>query len=291
MPYFIALLASGIALGAVVALVALGFLVLYKATGVINFAHGDLMTLSAYLTVWTIVDLKLPTLLAYLIVLALMAAAGVVLEKLAYAPLRDRPVVVVVISTLGAATVIRGLIALWQGSTPTNVPAPLGNGVWRVFGASIVNQRLIIIGVTCAVVIALMILFLRTSFGRQVRALAADRDTARLQGVQVRRMSMLAFSISAALAGLAGILIAPLGAVDLNLGFGVMLTAFAAAILGGFGSIGGVVVGAIIIGLVQQVVGGYIFTSYSEVLPYVMILIVLAVRPSGLFAGVSGARL
>jgi branched-chain amino acid transport system permease protein len=291
MAYFIALLASGIALGAVVALVALGFLVLYKATGVINFAHGDLMTLGAYLSVWTIVDLKMPTLLGYLAVLVLMFLAGLVLERLAYAPLRDRPVVVVVISTLGAATVIRGLIALWQGSTPRKVSPPLGNGVWHVFGAAIVNQRLIIVGVTAAVVIGLLVLFLRTSFGRQVRALAADRETARLQGVRVRRMSMVAFGMSSALAGLAGILIAPLVAVDLNLGFGVMLTAFAAAILGGFGSIGGVVVGAIIIGLVQQVLGGYVFTSYSEVLPYALILIVLAVRPAGLFAGTAGARL
>src|SRR5262249_59522095 len=115
-------------------------------------------------------------------------------------------------------------------------------------------------------------------------ATAADRDTARLCGVPVNWLSMLAFGMSAALAGLAGVLFGPLGVVDINLGFSVMILGFAAAVLGGFGSIGGVVAGGVAIGLVEQVLGGYVLRDYSDAFPFVLMLIVIAIRPQGLFS-------
>ena len=118
MAKFVALLASGLSFGMLMALVAMGFLLLYKATGVINFAHGDLVTLGAYLAVWATVDLGLPTIWGYLLALALMFVVGLLIERIAYAPLRRRSQLVVVISTLAAALVIRALISLWQGSNP-----------------------------------------------------------------------------------------------------------------------------------------------------------------------------
>jgi branched-chain amino acid transport system permease protein len=279
---FVALTASGIAYGAVLSLVALGFLVLYKATGVINFAHGDLVTLGAYFGVWAVTDLGLPTVPGYVLALAMMALVGLIIERVAYAPLRRRPEMVVVIATLAAAIVIRGFIAVWQGSEPKSLTTPVGGGALEVAGASISYQRLLIIGVGAIAVLGLLHLFQRTGFGRQVRAMASDPETARLMGVRTKHVAIVAFVLSALLAGLAGLLVAPLGAVDLNFGFGLMVTGFAAAVLGGFGSLGGVVLGAMVIGLIQQLFGGYVLPDYAAMFPLIVLFIVIAVRPQGL---------
>ncbi|HVW82197.1 MAG TPA: branched-chain amino acid ABC transporter permease [Mycobacteriales bacterium] len=282
MDRFIALLLSGVAYGAILALVALGFIVLYRATGVVNFAHGDLVTLGTYIAIWSIDSLKLPTVVGYAFAIVAMFGVGVVIERVAYAPLRARPPLVVVIATLAAAVVIEGVLAVWQGSSPKLLSSPVGNRVWSIDGADIAVQRVLIIGVAAVVIIGLMLVFARTSIGRQLRAIATDPETAQLYGVRTRLMSVLAFGTSAALATLAGILVAPLSAADLTFGFDLMVSAFAAAVLGGFGSFGGVALGALAVGLIQQLLGGYVFTGYSETLPFVVMFIVIAVRPSGL---------
>jgi branched-chain amino acid transport system permease protein len=290
MEKFVALTASGIATGAAIAIVALGFLVLYKATGVINFAHGDLITLGSYIAYWAISSLGLPTLLGYLVALVLMFGVGVGLERVAHAPLRRRPPMVVVIATLAAAIAIRGALSLWYGSDPKSLPSPVGDGGVDVLGATIATQRLLIIGVTAAAVLVLIVVFQRTAFGTRLRALASDQDTARLVGVRTRPISMVVFGLSAVLATLAGILVAPLSAIDLNFGFEMMILAFAAAVLGGFGSLGGVAAGALIVGLTQQLVGGYVWPDYATTLPYVLLFAVIMLRPSGL-VDVGRARL
>jgi branched-chain amino acid transport system permease protein len=288
---FFALLVSGLSVGMIMALVALGFLLLYKATGVINFAHGDLVTLGAYVAVWTTVDLGLPTVAGYLLALVIMFGVGVAIERIAYAPLRRRSQLVVVISTLAAALVIRAAISLWQGSNPRQLASPVGDGSWHILGANIAVQRILIVIVAAAVIVAMLLVFQRTSVGRQVRALASDSEMSQLTGVRDRLVSSLAFGLSAVLAGLAGILVAPLSEVDLTFGFSAMITAFAAAVLGGFGSLGGVVAGGLLIGLVQQLFGGYYFTDYADTLPFVLMFVVIAIRPQGLFAGFGRARL
>lgn len=328
---FTALLGAGVAQGAVVALAAVGFLMIQKATGIANFAQGDLITLGAFLAYWATDQtglakdgLGLSLGVGLVLTLVLMFAIGVGIERVAYAPLRGRDMHVVVIATLGIALVLRTLLAIWQGTTPRYLQSWFSpgkslqnflffdNGVLRIsvgflgiHDAVISAQRVVMIVVTAVVVLAIMWLFSRTSFGRQVRAIAADRETARLYGVRASSMSMLAFGISAALAGLAGILMGPLGAFDLSLGFSYMLLGFAAAVLGGFGSIGGVVVGALMIGLTEQLFGGVmlplfvqkvlggdpaIVLKYRSVFPYLLMLIVIAVKPQGIF-GRAGKRL
>lgn len=281
MEKFVTLAASGLAYGAILALVALGFLVLYKATGIINFAHGDLLTLGAYLAIWGTKDLGLPVIVAYILALVLMGVLGAVLERVVRGPLQDKPVIVVVIATLAVAIVIRGLLALWQGSTPKSVPSPVGNNTITVFGAVIAQQRILIIVIASIALVGLILLFHRTSFGRQLRALAADPDTTALMGVRGTYVAMAAFAISASLAGLAGILVAPLSAVDLNFGFSFMVAAFAVAVIGGFGSFGGVVLGALVFGLIKQLVGGYLWPDYADLLPYILMFVVIAIRPEG----------
>jgi branched-chain amino acid transport system permease protein len=279
---FIALLASGLANGGILALVALGFLVLYKATGVLNFAHGDLVTLGTYVALWSIKSLNFPTVLGYLFAIVLLFAGGVVVERVAYAPLRARPPLTVVIATLAAAIAIEGAIAAWQSSNPTNLPSPLGTKVFNLFGALISYQEVAVVVVSIVVIAAVLLVFQRTSLGRQVRAVASDPNTARLYGVRTRMLSIVAFGTSASLATLAGVLVAPLGTVNLTFGFSLMINAFAAAVIGGFGSLGGVVIGAFAIGIVEQVVGGYVFTSYAPALPFVVLFVVLTFRPEGL---------
>jgi branched-chain amino acid transport system permease protein len=188
----------------------------------------------------------------------------------------------VVIATLAAAIALRGLVAVWQGSTPKRLPTPVGDRTVHILGAPVAQQRILIVVVSAVAIIALLAGFQRTAFGRQLRALASDPDTARLQGVRTRMIAMVAFGISATLAVLAGIMVAPLTAIDLTFGFDLMISAFAAAVLGGFGSLGGVVAGSLIIGLVQQLLGGYVFTTYNTTLPFILMLAVIALRPEGL---------
>src|SRR6476620_11510838 len=256
---FVALLGAGLAKGAIVSLAALGFIMIMKATGIANFAQGDLITVGALLGLWAtsktapaVDGLGLSLGFGYLLTLVLMFLLGVVIERVAYAPLRKRSpdIHVVVIASLGVAIVIRTLMALWQGSDPRflqswfNVGGTLEDFAFFKDGALTINvgfldindavisaQRVVIIVVTAIVVLFIMWLFARTSFGRQVRAIAADRETARLYGVKASRLSMLSCGISAVLAGLAGLLIGPLGTFDLTLGFGYMLLGFAAAVL------------------------------------------------------------
>jgi branched-chain amino acid transport system permease protein len=293
---FTLLLAGGLSEGAIAALAAVGFLLTYKATGVVNFAQGALITLGAYLAIWATqghgmfgwgVLAPIP---AYIVAIAIMFVVGMIIERLAYAPLRGRSVHVIVIATLGASVVVTALIGLWQGTTPRFLQSPATGHVVTIFGAGIEEPRLVVIGVTAIIVIAILLLFDYTQFGRQLRATAADRDTARLCGVPVNMLSMLAFGMSAALAGVAGVLIGPTQAIDVNFGFQTMLLGFAAAVLGGFGSIGGVVAGGVAIGLAEQLLGGYIMPDYKGTFPFVLMLIIIAARPQGLFGRPSAAR-
>ena len=283
MEKFVALAFSGLAQGAIVALAAIGLLLLYKASGIINFAHGDLITLGAYLALWQINDLGFPIVVGYLGAVVVMFAVGIAMERLAVAPLRGKSLHVVVIATLGLALAIRSLIALWQGTGTHRLASPVEGDTTSILGASISHQRFLIVVVASAVVLALVWFFGRTSFGRQLRALAADRDMARLLGVRASLMSMVGFGLSAALAGVAGVLIAPLGGVEITLGFGIMVNSFAAMVMGGFGSLWGVAIAGLMIGVVERLIGGYVLVDYASSLPYVLMLVVIALRPEGLF--------
>lgn len=290
MERFVALFFSGLTDGSITALAAVGLLVLYKATGIINFAHGDLITLGAYIGVWLTADHGWPYGLAVVGVAALMFAIGAAVDTVTVAPLRGRSVHVVVIATLGLALAIRSLIGNWQGNQPKRLESPLQSDTTDILGAAINHHRLMIIAVAAVLVGAIAVLFQRTGVGRQVRAVAADRDMARLLGVRAGALSMGAFGVSAALAGVCGALIAPLSTTELTLGFAVMLNAFAAMIIGGFGSVAGVAIAAFLIGMLERVVGGYVLTDYSSALPFVFMIAAIAIRPEGLFGAREHAR-
>ena len=215
--------------------------------------------------------------------MGIMVAVGVAMERVAVAPLRGKSVHVVVIATLGLGLAIRTLIAQWQGNDPRRLPSPVQGDSTSVLGATINHHRFLIVVVAVACLAGVFLFFARTRYGRQLRALAADRDMAQLAGVRVGALSMGAFGASAAVAGLCGMLLAPLSAAELTLGFAVMLNAFAAMIIGGFGGVGGVVLAGLLIGVVERVVGGYVLTDYSSALPFVVMIGAIALRPEGIF--------
>ena len=286
MDRFVALLFSGITEGAITAMAAVGLLVLHKATGIINFAHGDLITLGAFIDVWLVTEHGWPYLAGTVTTVALMVAVGAVAERVVVAPLRGRSLHVVVIATLGMALALRSAIGNWQGGAPRRLASPASAGSTEILGATINHHRFLVV-VVAAVVLGLSVwVFARTRWGRELRALAADRDASRLVGVRAGLLSTGAFGASAALAGLCGTLIAPLSSAELTLGFGVMLNAFGAMVIGGFGSVGGVVLAGMLIGMVERVLGGYVLEDYSSALPFVVMIAAIALRPEGFF----GAR-
>jgi branched-chain amino acid transport system permease protein len=279
---FVSYMSAGVSEGSITALAALGFLLTHKATGVISFAQGAFVTLGAYIAVWASREQGWPLLLSYLFAIAAMFVVGVASERVAYRPLRGRSIHVVVIATFGISEIVIALIGIWQGTQPKGL-SPIVDGTFELGGAVIPWQRLIILVVTLFTVFAMVMLFKSTQFGRQVRAVAADRETAQLCAVPVGRLSIISFGIAGALAGLAGVLIAPVGGIDLHFGFLIMLGGFYAAILGGFGSLGGVVVGGFMIGFVQYVIGSYWWVNYQQVLPFILLIGIIAVKPTGLF--------
>ena len=280
----VALTFSALAMSAVLALAATGFLVLYQASRVVNFAHGDIITCGGYVALWAITTLHVPALLGYLVAIVALVVLGLVLERVAYAPLRSRPHVVVLIATLAAALVLRAILSLWQGNTPMRLPVLIPGFSIDVLGVTVNGQRVVLIGVAAVVLAGIAFVLHRTGFGRRLRAVANDPQAAELSGINTRRVSAIAWGISGGLAALAGVLLAPLTVLSLTFGFTVMLGAFAAAVIGGFGSLRGVVVGALLVGFLGQFVGGYVFKDYASTLPFIAMLALLALRPSGLFA-------
>jgi branched-chain amino acid transport system permease protein len=290
MQHFIAIVISGLNDGSIYALMALGIVLLQNATGVINFAQGDLMTLGAYVGFWWVVQRHGNQVVMYIVTIVLLFASGVVLERIGYAPLRRRPPLTILISTFALGLGIRALLEIWQGTQPKSLPSPFGLETVTIFGAAVSKQAVLTIGVTIIVGFGLFVFFQRSAVGRQVRALAVDRETAILQGVRVRRLSPIIFGVSAALAGLAGVLIAPqTGGITTLLGYNLLLNAFAAVILGGE-RLGGVAFAAVFVAVAQQLATAYLWPSYQEAYPFLILVIVLAVRPQGLVRMVSGVR-
>lgn len=287
MARFISLLGAGLAEGAIITLSALGFVLVFRSTAVVNFAGGEFITLGAYLGLWGVATLDLPIGVAYLMSIAIMFVIGVALERTAYAPLKGRSIHVILLATFGASIVIRSGLSLWWGADPRGLESPIPDEVIRIAGGVITYQRIAIIVVTLILVGVITTVIAKTNIGRQLRALADDAEVARLQGVRTSRYTMLVFGVSGALAAVAGLLIAPVGAFDLTLGFSVMLNGFAAAIIAGNRSYWGLVLVSFGLGLIEQTFGGYIFRDYKDAYPFLLLIIIVVLRPQGLFGGTS----
>ncbi len=277
------LVVNGLAFGCIYALVALGFVLIYNAVNSVNFAQGDMAMIGAYVGVALVTGLGLPLAAGYVLVVLCMIVLGYVFTRTAYYPLRDKPLETVIISTLGVGIVLRNAARIAFGPFPASLPSFFGDETIDIGSASLVPQNLFIIGVTLLLVLLQSWFFSHTFTGRMMQATAQDRDAARLMGIPVTRMLTFTFIWATVLAGVAGLLLGPIFFVSADMGTAVILKAFAASIVGGFGSLPGAIVGGIFIGLVENFGAAYLSTAYKDVFSFVVLIGVLFFFSRGFF--------
>lgn len=280
---------SGVTVGAVYALVALGFTIIYNASDVVNFAQGEFVMLGGMITVFAH-QAGAPLPLAALLAIALAAAVGVALNKLAIEPARGAPVVSLIIITIGASILIRGAAQLVFDRQIHRFPAFSGDEPFRLLGATILPQSLWVLAGALAVFGGLWLFFTRTLTGRAVLATSNNRLAAQLVGIDTGWVMTLAFGLSAAIGALAGVLATPITLVSYDVGVALALKGFAAAMLGGMGNPKGALVGGLLLGLLEALTAGYVSSQYKDAVAFVVILAVLFARPQGLFGARSTER-
>ena len=282
---FLQFLFSGMTVGATYALAALGFTLIYNASNVINFAQGEFIMLGGMLVVYFL-QAGLPLPAALFLAIALPALVGMAVEKLAIEPVKGAETVTLIIITIGASLVIRGLVQVWMGKGTHGVPAFSGDAPIEVLGATLLPQSLWVLGVTALVVLALWYFFNRTLLGKAMLATSFNRSAAELVGINTNWVLLLSFAMSAALGALGGILVAPITMTSYDVGIMLGLKGFVAAVVGGLGNGLGAVVGGLLVGIVEAMGAGYLSSSYKDAIPFVLILAILFFMPRGLF----GAR-
>ena len=273
---------QGLALGSIYALVALGFVLIVRAANVVNFAQGDFAMVGAYLMVASLGAL-MPYWLAFIIAILAMGLFGWIFNIAVYYPLRHRSFLPVLISTLGASIFLQNLVLALVGAQPRPMPKLLNFDGISIAGVFLDSQYLAILVVTMVCVIFQYVLFEHTLLGKKLQATSQDKDMARLLGIPVALMITLTFIYSAALGGLAGILVAPILFVSIGMGSIIALKAFAATIVGGFGDIKGAIVGGLLIGIVESFAAFHISVPYKDAYAFLMLFVILIVRPQGLF--------
>ena len=276
-------LITGLTLGSTYGLTALGFTIIFNTTGVINFAQGEFVMLGGMMSVYFMHSLGLGEPAA--VVLAVLGATmvGALVERLAIRPVRDCPAINLIIITIGASILIRGLVMLLWGKDTQALPAFSGNDPLSIAGATLLPQHLWIFGVTILVIIGCRMFFHHTISGKAMRACSFNRRAANLVGISVGRMILFSFVISAALGSLAGVIIAPLTMTAYDVGVMLGLKGFCAAIMGGMGSGIGTVLGGLILGTLESLGAGLISSGYKDAIAFFILLLILFIRPQGLF--------
>ncbi len=274
-------LLAGLTIGAIYALVAIGFAIIYNASHVINFAQGEFVMIGG-MAAAAFVDAGLPLPLAALAAVGGATLVGLALEKLAVEPARGAPVVTLIIITIGASILLRGLAALVWDKKIHSLPAFSGETPLAIGGATLLPQTLWVLGTTVLTVGLLWWFFNRTLTGKAILAVSHNRLAAQLMGISVRRVLLVSFGLSAALGALAGVLIAPISFTSWDVGVMLGLKGFAAAILGGMGSGPGAIAGGLVLGLVEALGACYLSSAYKDVFAFVIILAALVFLPDGL---------
>ena len=275
-------LIAGLKNGAIYSLLALGFTIVFAASGAINFAQGEFFMLGGMLG-WWFLHLGLPLPLAVVASVAATAGIAALLELLAVRPIGDGDPLRIIMVTIGASVVLRQLAQHLFGPDELPVPAFTAGASLKVAGAAIEIQTLWIWGITLVAVVGLAVLYRSTSLGKAMRATAIQRDAAQLVGIDTRRMVTIAFALAGALGAIAGLAVAPLTQTAFDVGASVGVKGFSAAILGGLGNPVAAVGGGLILGLLESLTAGYISPVYKDAVALIVLLGVLFVRPQGLF--------
>lgn len=289
---FTYLIIGGLTSGALYALVALGIVLVYKATGSINFAHGEFLMISGFLAYTLYVIVGLPYLVAIAGAVVLGFMLGALAERIAFRSLMRANMVSLVLATVGVSFILKGIgRSLWGGRGDYLAFPPLLSPDPIIIGDIIlVPQQLVVLAGAAAVMAAFALFFRFTRVGKTMQATADNPKAARLIGVRVERVHMLAFGVGAAVAGAAAALMAPITLLYPDIGFSLFIKGFAAAVLGGLNSIPGALLGGLVIGVIESLAGGYIGTSFLEVSAFLVIMVTLIVRPSGLLGSIAVRR-
>ncbi len=282
MSTLVAVLAYGLADGAILALAALGFVLIYKATSVINFAQGEFLLVGAYMFYTAFVVMGLPLVVAVVVGVVVATVIGILVERLILRPMVGESPISIIMVTIGLSSLLRALVQMFYGTSPKSMPRILPAGSVDVLGATVPLNRLLVILVAAVVLTAFTIFFRRSRHGIAMRAVADDQQAAMTMGISVRRIFAMAWALAGVSALIAGVLLADISAVDQNLAaFGLLV--FPVVILGGLDSVPGTIVGGIIIGLLKQATGTYWDPGLATVIPYVVLVLILLVKPYGLF--------
>jgi branched-chain amino acid transport system permease protein len=285
METFIQLTVNGLANGAILALAALGFVVIYKATGVLNFAQGEFLLIAAFVIWFILVEVGLPWVAGIAVAVVVGVALGVVIERLILRPMVGEPVISVIMVTIGLAAALGAIVQIIWGTRPRPFPDFIPSGSVDLFGATVAVNRLWALAIVALALISFGLFYTRSRDGVAMRAVADDQQAAMAQGISVRRTFALAWALAGVSAVFGGALVANLigvsGAIS---AFGLLV--FPVVILGGLDSVPGAVVGGTIIGLLTAYTGGYIGGGLETVIPYVVLLAILMVKPYGLFGQV-----
>lgn len=283
MGFNLQLLFTGIGVGSIYALVALGFVLIYRATNVVNFAQGDFAMLGAFSMVVLAIDAGLPYWLSILLTLAVLAVFGVLFNLGVYYPLRRRGFLPVIISTIGASILLENGVLAGYGPHPQSLPAVFATQGFNIGTVFFDGQYVLIVAVTAAMVAFQYVFFERTFIGKKLQAVSQDKEMAALLGISVARMIMITFVYSAMLGGLAGVLVAPVLFVSVGMGSSIALKAFAASIIGGFGDVTGAIVGGLVLGVIETFGAAYVSVPYKDGFAFLALFAILLFKPRGIF--------
>ena len=290
MSFFIQLVANGVVVGGIYAMVALGFVLIYKSSRVINFAQGEFLMVGAYVSLAIITAARVPPLLAFVLTLGFSVALALLVERLVLRPLIGEPVISVIMVTLGLASVLRALIQLFYGTDTRPFPELFSARPVFVGPIPVAQGYLYGFCLSLALLLAFVLFFKFTAAGVAMRATAFDQVVALSMGISVKRMFALAWAIAAVVSAVGGIILGSIrGGIDMGLG-GIGFKVIPVALLGGLDSVPGAIVGGLIIGVLENLSGGYLDPIFGggvkEVAPFVVLVLILMVRPYGLFGTV-----
>ena len=278
-------LVNGLAVGSIYALIALGYTMVYGTIKLINFAHGDVYMMGAFIGYFAVMVLKMNVFLALLVAMVVCAVLGVVIERVAYKPLRKSTRVAALITAIGVSYLLENAMSYFFGAESRPFPSDFGTETFTLFGEVSVNgKQILIFGVTVVLMALLQFIVRYTKMGKAMRAVAVDEQAAQLMGIDVDGVISFTFALGSALAGIAGVLVGVYyNTISTTMGITVGLKAFVAAVLGGIGSIPGAMVGGYLIGLLETMVSFFGYSPYRDGVVYFLLFIILIVLPAGLF--------
>jgi len=284
-------LITGLTVGSVYAMVAVGFNIIYNVTEIINFAQGEFVMLGGLTMVSLHVAMGLPIILAFPVTIVLVTVIGILIDRFAICPIRRPSVLTLIIATIAVSIIIKGTASFIWGKNPFDLPAFSGRNPINILGAVVQPQYFWVIGFLVITAIALSIFFDRTIIGKAMRACADNANAASLVGINVKKMILLSFALSAAIGAVAGIAITPISLMEYDRGAMLAVKGFGAVILGGLGSFPGAILGGLIIGSIESFGAGLVHSGYKDAFALIVLLIILFFKPSGLLGSIEISRI